>query len=91
MCEFLTSVRRDLPLKFLSGKPHDFPETLHTRREICSFPFKLVTCEMLFEVYLTRDRDETRSNHGYYLLCRATMRKAFAVNTMVETGDKVST
>ena len=52
---------------------------------------KFVTCEMLFEVYLTRDRDETRSNHGYYFLCRATMRKAFAVNTMVETGDKVST
>ena len=46
---------------------------------------------MLFEVHLTRDRDETRSNHGYYFLCRATMRKAFAVNTMVETGDKVST
>ena len=35
---------------------------------------------MLFEVYLTRDRDEMRS-----------MRKAFAVKTMVETEDKVST
>ena len=53
-------------LKFLSGKPHDFPETLHTRGEICSFPFKFVTCEMLFEVYVTRDRDETRSNHSYH-------------------------
>ena len=42
---------------------------------------------MLFEVYVTRDRDETRSNHSYH----STMRTAFAVNTMVETGDKVST
>lgn len=46
---------------------------------------------MLFEVYVTCDRDETRSNHGYYFQCRATMRKAFAVNIMVETEDKVST
>lgn len=46
---------------------------------------------MLFEVYVTPDRDETRSNHGYRFLCRATMRKAFAVNTVVETSDKVST